>query len=1061
MILMTAFANFYKQLNQEQRLAVDTIEGPVIVLAGPGTGKTQVLAMRVAKILQETHMDPHNIFCLTFTESATIAMRKRLVEIIGEAAYHVRIHTFHSFCNTVIQDHPEKFAFAKELAVLSDIERVQLFRTIIDALPPGSPLKPFGNPYLYLADISQALQTLKQEHVAPERYRVLVADLAAFMQATETPVSAFFALKPSDRTAPRCRALRRALKKIKPAPALQRTLDGFFADYLDELPSVATERAASSLRTKLKNDLKRWWLSLQKNIPLQHDLGTVYDHYQQRLQAQGTYDYEDMIAFVIDVWRRDDQLLAHYQEQLQYILIDEYQDTNSAQNAMVQLLGSWHASPNIFVVGDDQQSIYRFQGASLENLLQFYEWYRPTVRLITLQANYRSPQHILDAAYGVISRGLEALPADVASARRPLIAQQVRHTVPILVRALPTEAAEDYDVAYRIKQLLERGVPASEIAVLYRYHRDADGLTHLLGALQVPWRQEGGQDIFSQRPIQQLVHLLRTVRHVEQDDLLARLLHFDFLHLPALDGLKITHYASRQRVPLLTVLTDRAQLAAAGVAAALPWKKLVGKLAHWRTISETNSLHQCIAAILHESQLLRTILKSPDVLVILGHLTTLFQEIKSFNQQHAAATVDDFLAHLTVLQENGIKIESQPLLSSQSAVRLLTAHRAKGLEFAHVFVIRLTDGHWGNVVERQRVPLPPGVLQHERPATRYQNEDERRLFYVAMTRAKQHLTLTYARRRATGRETIPSLFLAEIPPQYCTVEHTDDTAQQAITRLQVALSPATRPPVAPSIKDWVRGVLDHYAMSVTHLNHYLACPRLFYYTHILRVPLAKNTYMAYGTAVHGALRDLFVRLKNKQAADEAYLLRQFTHHLDKEILNENERRDTLALGHKTLANYFQHYQASFITDSLPEYDFRAHGVQLDGLRLTGRLDKVEIIDPRKKLVNVVDYKTGNPDSKSQALGKSGDYYRQLVFYKLLCDLSPRFPYTMVSGEIDFVQPSARTGKYVKRKCVITDDERTALADTIRQSWQEIKQLEFLAPDNPKFCGTCDYCTQFQ
>lgn len=198
------FEELYQMLNDEQRLAVDAIEGPVMVLAGPGTGKTQVLAMRIGNILRQTDLDPWNILCLTFTESAAVAMRQRLIQLIGEAAYYVRIHTFHSFCNDVIQEHPEHFALAKEWQALSDIERIEMFRKLLDELSGVSDLKPLGSPYMWLADIMSAVQSLKKEDVTPEEFKKLLTQVGQMVKDLEEPLSDFFKLKPKERSEAVC-----------------------------------------------------------------------------------------------------------------------------------------------------------------------------------------------------------------------------------------------------------------------------------------------------------------------------------------------------------------------------------------------------------------------------------------------------------------------------------------------------------------------------------------------------------------------------------------------------------------------------------------------------------------------------------------------------------------------------------------------------------------------------------------------------------------------------------------------------------------------------------------
>lgn len=1071
----TRWQELYQQLNPEQRQAVEAIEGPVMVLAGPGTGKTQVLAMRIANILQQTQMDPWNILCLTFTESAAATMRERLISIMGEAAYYVRIHTFHSFCNDVIQENPEVFALAgpnsakatlgREWRPLSDVERVELVQSLLDELPGTSPLKPFGNPYIFLRDIVGALSWLKKEGVAPERLAGLLKESAAFLARTHTVLEPFLALKAAARDEAACEAVVMGLEKVRDevrlSAALWAPVAGAVDRYQKALRQAPTFAEAGKARTGLKDDLKRYVERAARHLPRQKHLLKVYHRYQEALVARGRYDFEDMVLQVVERFGEDDQLLARYQEQFQYVLVDEYQDTNGAQNEVVRLLGSWDEKPNVFVVGDDKQSIFRFQGASLENLLLFYERYGGRVQIMALKENYRSRQVILDAAGAVIAHNTESMQKYVPEVNRELVAVAPDSSEPLELREFEVEDEENFFVAQKIQELIAGGADPSAIAVLYRFNRDVDSLLDVLLRMDIPVKLEAGENVLAERRVQQLLALLsyvttpaREAELARADGALADILQFDFCGLDPLAVLLVVHFAGTTRRSLAMVLASTELLQEAGVEKSAPFVDLMRHLAQWRQEAANHTAQHVFDVVLQESGLLRQVLGNGEHVRVVHHLNSVFSELKRLNASEGALTMANFVRRLALLDQHGLQLVADPWQTRAQAVRLMTAHKAKGLEFAHVFIIRAHDRHWGGVPERTRIALPAGIVTHDPVQGVPQNEDERRLFYVAVTRAKQQVYVSYARLGDQRRERVASLFVREIPgglvKEFDTTE-TEDAAWQRLQTLRLAAVPVG---LADDVRAWLAERLTRYRMSVTHLNNYLECPRLFYYRNLLRVPAAKTKHMAFGTAVHNALRDLFMALNDTGALPpREELLGRLSYHLDREVLTDQERADCVALGHEALGAYYDHYQRDFVQRSLSEYSFRQHGVHVDNLPLAGQLDKIEFLSDTR--ANVVDYKTGNPDNAYSHAKPGGKYHRQLVFYRLLCDASPRFPYEMASGEIDFVQKSRRSGSFVKRRYEISDDEVAELKDTIRRVWGEIQELRFL--DDGAGCGECEYC----
>lgn len=1017
------FDEAFAKLNPEQKDAVSSLEGPVMVLAGPGTGKTQIIALRIAKILKDTQMSPHNILCLTFTESGVVAMRKRLIEFIGPESYGVRIHTFHSFCNEVIQDYPERFIFARELIPLTEVERIQVFRELLDKQNESSPLKPFGSPYFHLKSIKSAIQDLKREHIKPEQLTEALDALEATLSQHGEALSTFSEIHGGQ------------LKEEQVLEMEQVLSDTVFA-VLFQQADLSDKKA----RTALKNEVKDLYKELLANLPKQRALVDLYTQYQSALRERGRYDFEDMIAFVVERLQADSTLLAHYQEQFQYVLVDEYQDTNGAQNEVIRLLGSYFESPNIFVVGDDKQSIYRFQGASLENLIYFYHLYKGTVKIISLRRNYRSQQTILDAAHALIQRSEEGLSHFLPDAGVALETATDLPAEPLQVAELETRGSERYFVARKIQTLIEQGTAPSEIAVIYRNHRDAEELVDLFLRLNLPFRLLAGSDLLKDKAISQWIMLLRWLADPTDDSLLFKILHFDFFAFPALEVLKATRESSKAKLGLFEFLTGQEF-----------FKPFTEKLADWHQRSVRETLVSFFDILLHETGFLDKLLQREDKIEALNRFNSLYDELKKMNSARKDLSLKDFVEMLDILEENNLQLLEHPLVTQNDAVQLMTAHKAKGMEFEHVFIINCVDRHWGNVPAFGRLKLPSNLLKI--PSYQEQNEEERRLFFVALTRAKKNVVFSYSQQNENLRPQVPSLFLTELPQNLLKKLDTAALENEALDRFSTLfLKPL--PLISEDEKAFVQGILENYHMSVTHLNSYLKCPRLFYYNDLLRVPRAKTKSQSFGTAVHRALQDLYSKSHGSNPSKTEFLDR-FQYHLNREILSKKDYLSALEQGQNTLNEYYDHLMSQPQTSVLLEYDFAGHGVTVDGVPLTGKIDKVEVLSAEARTAHIVDYKTGNPDSSNK--DKDDSYRRQILFYKLLCDSSPKFPYQMQSGSIDFVQKSPKQNQFIRTSYPLAAQNLTELRQTIRSVYDDIQNLQFLTPDDFAVCGECEWC----
>lgn len=962
----------YQLLNAEQRRAVDHTDGPMLVLAGAGTGKTQIIALRIAKLLQTQDLNPRNILCLTFTESGVQAMRARLVSMLGAVGYQVRVYTFHGFCNEVIAEHPEVFLEHSALQALSDLDRVTVMEELVAALPADSLLKPFGAPDFYIPDILRAIQTLKRENISADR-------LLELIEATE--------------------------------------------------------------ETK-KN---------QKLLAKQRELVDLYRAYQAKLRERQQYDYEDMLLYVIQAFATNADLLADFQEQYLYLLVDEYQDTNGAQNEIVRLLGAHQEAPNVFLVGDDRQSIYRFQGAAVENIILFQQRYGKRAELVSLKENYRSQQWILDAATTMIKQNQYSLAHYIPELVTDLHAARELPTAKLEVAALSSTATEYFWVTQRITSLLAAGVAPQDIAVLFRTNSDGDAFSDACLRAGIPIQLAAGGNILTDPLIQQLVRLFRFIGLAGNDEELFSITHFKWLQLPLPVVAELAHEASRTHTWLWEYLRESKDKKIA---------QFVEQVLEWRSAMHNQVCTQWFSKVVEESGWLASVVKSDHHLEHLNRLQTLFQAVQTLCRANTNTTIKDVLAYLDLLQKHDLMLEETPLQTQLNAVQLMTAHRAKGLEFQHVFIIRCQDKHWGNVPDRNKLKLPDGIVQLPPELNvDVKNEDERRLFYVAMTRAKERLYLSYAMHSESGRDVLPSQFLAELPVDVL-IEAADVTAIEAEPkeRLQLVGKAVQISPVE-DYTAFARSALVDYRMSATHLNDYLECPRLFFYQDVLRAPRAATRAVGFGVAVHNALKFASEQFNIHQALPSyEQFWEVYEQDLKRQLLSKRDYEDSLGFGQQILKQYYAEQADTLTHNQFPEKDFRPYHVEVVGVPLTGKIDHIQVLDAIQKTVHVVDYKTGNPDNKASDLAVGGNYHRQLLFYKLLCDHAKEFGYTAVSGEIHFVQPSKQKEKFVQRQYEFTDEDVTRIETEVKTVYAHIQNLDFLNPDPTELCGECTWCT---
>lgn len=1023
------FLEEYQQLNENQRKAVDQIEGPVLVIAGPGTGKTQILASRIGKILLDTDADAHTVLCLTYTDAGAVNMRKRLFEFIGPEAYRVNIYTFHAFCNEIIQEHPDKFG-KMELDAISDLERVELFRRLVDSFGADHPLKRFrGNAYFETARLENLFSVMKKEDWQPE--------------FISEKIDAYIAL----------------IKDSEPGT-----------------PYYKEFKYAKKYRNNEAGDLKPSFQTLCERLEQLRAAAGEFPKYRQMMRDMSRYDFEDMILWVLDAFKKDELFLLQYQERYQYLLVDEYQDTSGAQNELVKLLVSYWDRPNIFVVGDDDQSIFRFQGANVENIEAFRTRYADDLYKVMLTENYRSTQPILDTARLLIEHNTERIRLPGLS--KHLLSKTAVSPAPAPeIRSYPTAFHELAAVTDEVYRLTGQGVPGKEIAVIYREHRTGEELARYFQLKGIPVNTKRKVNILKEPFGKKLVNLLRYLSLEMEfpgsgDERLFEILHYDFYEIAPMDTARISIEVNRHNRTHADKISIRGKIHDIALKTGQTLfdtesrqqiKRLSDDLEYWLKEAHNITLQSLFEKIVVRGGILAYVLGSPDKTWLMQVLTSLFDFLKEESRRDPGMDLKTFVYRVDLLEENDLPLELQQHIFNQEGVNFLTCHGSKGLEFRYVFLIGCTGNTW----EKKR---PNNQRQYKLPDTVFlsqsatsDEEELRRLFYVAVTRAKQYLYISYPERDNRDKLLEPTRFIGEIlaEPGHSLLK--PEVAEETLTDFfTLQFTEEQRPQIGLIDTEYVQHLLESYILSVTHLNNYLECPLKFYFQNLVMVPSGKSDPLTFGSAVHYALNRLFSRghpgSDNKQFHGPEQLVADFHWYMkrNREAFTPEQFKRRTEYGALILPAWYHKYAGTWEKVTLTEYHIR--NVEIDGVPVKGTLDKLEF---KGKEVNVVDYKTGSylrAKDKFRRPGEKnpdgGDYWRQAVFYKLLVDHDRSKDWQAVSAEFDFIEPEKE--EYIKEKLLISPEDEQMVRDQIKDAYTRIMNLEFTKGCGKPDCHWCNF-----
>ncbi|MCC6288450.1 MAG: ATP-dependent helicase [Chitinophagaceae bacterium] len=1024
------FLEYYNKLNEQQKLSVDTIEGPVLVNAGPGTGKTQVLALRIANILRQTDINPNNILCLTYTDNGAIEMRNRLLKIVGAAAYHVRIHTFHSFCNEVIQDNLTFFG-KLNLSPIGDLEEIDLFYELIDSIEKDNILKRFRGDVYYEKDRLKSLFSLmKKEAWTPE---YLNERIGAYI--TSLPAKEGFFYK----------------KKYK----------GFEA-------GAPKDAAIADETEKMK--------TLQAAVYL-------YPRYNTMMAAAGRYNFDDMILWVLNAFEKNNNLLLDYQERFMYFLVDEFQDTSRSQTLLLQKLTGYWGVPNLFVVGDPDQSIFSFQDANVENIKSFEKEHGDNLTKIDLINNYRSTAPILEASYRLIAHNTNRL-INIENDRPLISANPALKNIfvePVIIEYANT-GQEAIDVAIQIEQLLQQGVSGKEIAVIYRNHAQVEMITSMLEGKKIPVNAKKKIDILELPFIKNLLLILQWIereRYIpySADDLLFLLLHSEFFTLQPLEIAKLTIAVNAKNKVTKEDAFSLRRIMAETVAPKADLfnqpngqsvKEISDTLEALLKAAQNSTVQQLLELVIQRAGVLSYIMQSPEKPWLMQVLSALFDHLKEESHRNPDITLKEWLDNIATMKANRLPISLYKITANDEGVNMVTAHGAKGSEYAHVFVIGCTQKIWddNSKANRRMYKLPDNLADDSTDdtstkTTEPDDEESRRLFYVAITRAKTHLHVSYAIKDEKDKEQTCSSFVTELLEDG-TLKLINKTVDDNLLAdyLYQRFVEKARPEIELVEAAYIDEILKRYTMSVTHLNNYLNCPLKFYYQNLIRVPSAKNESMAFGSAIHWSIERLFIKMKENGNVflPKEDLLADFNWYMknNREAFTPEAFKLKTAYGEKILPAYYTNYIDKWNKIIVAEKAIR--NVTVQNVPINGKLDKLEF---NGKQVNVVDYKTGKYENAKKKLVRpndkepnGGDYWRQAVFYKILLDNDKTLDWKVVSTEFDFIEP---VGEAYKTELVeVTDADITTVTQQITSTWQKIQNREFKTGCGKPDCEWCNF-----